>query len=45
MKVIILGGLWGILSAVMGYSVTTVKGFLVFLLGWVIMMILFSKKD
>jgi hypothetical protein len=37
---IILSGCWGIMSTAMGYSVKTVQGAIVFILGLIIILIL-----
>jgi hypothetical protein len=43
-KRIALSFLWGILSAAMGYSVTTTKGFIVFAIGE-LMIVILTWKD
>jgi hypothetical protein len=42
---IILSLCWGIMSSVMGYSIKTVQGAVVFGLGMVIILILADKND
>jgi hypothetical protein len=38
-KQLVLGFIWGVLSAMMGYSVLTAKGFVVFTLGYIMIVI------
>ena len=42
---IILSICWGVMSSVMGYSVKTVQGAVVFALGMVIILILADRND
>jgi hypothetical protein len=41
----ILSICWGVMSSVMGYSVKTVQGAIVFSLGMIIILILADKND
>jgi hypothetical protein len=42
---IILSICWGVMSSVMGYSIKTVQGAIVFSLGMVIILILADRND
>lgn len=39
----LLSGLWGVLSSAMGYSVTTPKGAVVFLLGEALLLLIWMR--